>query len=336
MRSEPAVVLDRVSKRFGDTTAVDDISLEIRPGEFFSLLGPSGCGKTTLLRIIGGFEHPDSGRVVIQGRDVTGMTPQKRPTAMVFQNYALFPNMTVGENVAYGLRVRRVPKSERERRVEEALQRVDLATTSARPVTQLSGGQQQRVALARAVVVEPAVLLFDEPLSNLDVALREQTRRELKILQQRLGTTSLYVTHDQQEALALSDRIGVMRAGKLVQVGSPEILYRDPETAYVAEFLGGSNIIRDPGLCSVLAGEDRRRGHVLAVRPEHLRPSEEGGVEARTVSRQFLGTVSEWWLDANGVTFRAWLDPSVMPADSLRIKALTTRWVVDDLNESDR
>jgi ABC-type Fe3+/spermidine/putrescine transport system ATPase subunit len=325
-----------VSKRFGDTTAVDDISLEIRPGEFFSLLGPSGCGKTTLLRIIGGFEHPDSGSVVIQGRNVTGITPQKRPTAMVFQNYALFPNMTVGENVAYGLRVRRVAKTERERRVQEALHRVDLAASSSRPVTQLSGGQQQRVALARAVVVEPAVLLFDEPLSNLDVALREQTRRELKILQQRLGTTSLYVTHDQQEALALSDRIGVMRAGKLVQLGSPETLYREPETAYVAEFLGGSNIIRDPGLCRMLAGADPPSGHVLAVRPEHLRPSDGTGVEARTISRQFLGTVAEWWLEARGVTFRAWLDPSISPAESLRMLALTTRWVVDDLNESDR
>jgi len=325
-----------VSKRFGDTTAVDDISLEIHSGEFFSLLGPSGCGKTTLLRIIGGFEHPDSGRVVIQGRDVTGVTPQKRPTAMVFQNYALFPNMTVGENVAYGLRVRRVPKPEREQRVAEALHRVDLSTTSLRPVTQLSGGQQQRVALARAVVVEPALLLFDEPLSNLDVALREQTRRELKILQQHLGTTSLYVTHDQQEALALSDRIGVMRSGKLVQVGTPETLYREPDTAYVAEFLGGSNIIRDPGLCGLLAGIEQRPGHVLAVRPEHLRPAGKGGLEARTLSRQFLGTVAEWWLEANGTTFRAWLDPSVEPAESLRLKALTTRWVVDDLNDSDR
>ena len=327
--SEPAVRLEAVSKQFGSTVAVDRVALEVMPGEFFSLLGPSGCGKTTLLRIVGGFESPDDGRVLIAGRDVTGATPQARPTAMVFQNYALFPSMTVGENVAYGLRVRKVPKGERKRRVAEALKRVDLELLEERPVTQLSGGQQQRVALARAVAVEPKVLLFDEPLSNLDVALREQTRRELKVLQKRLGTTSLYVTHDQQEALALSDRIAVMRKGRLVQVGVPEELYEAPETAYVAEFLGGSNIVRDPVLARRLAGQDAPAGKVLAVRPENVRPSDDG-LEAKVLSRQFLGTMAEWWIELHGATIRAWLQPSVAASDTLRITATKTRWVRDD------
>ena len=327
--SKPTIHLKAVSKHFGSTIAVDKVSLEVRPGEFFSLLGPSGCGKTTLLRVVGGFESPDEGRVLIAGRDVTEVTPQGRPTAMVFQNYALFPNMTVGENVAYGLRVRKVPKDKRRTRVAEALKRVDLDLLEDRPVTQLSGGQQQRVALARAVAVEPKVLLFDEPLSNLDVALREQTRRELKVLQKRLGTTSLYVTHDQQEALALSDRIGVMRKGRLVQVGRPEELYEEPETAYVAEFLGGSNIIRDDALARRLSGSAPPEGDVLAVRPESLRPSNDG-VEARVISRQFLGTLAEWWLEIDGVPIRAWLEPAVPPAETIRIAANWTRWVRDD------
>ncbi|MEX0600646.1 MAG: ABC transporter ATP-binding protein [Rhodothermales bacterium] len=326
---EAGVTLDGVTKRFGSIVAVDDVSVEIQPGEFFSLLGPSGCGKTTLLRIVGGFERPDAGSVHIAGRDVTGMNPQRRPTAMVFQSYALFPNMTVGENVAYGLRVRKVDASTRRRRVEEALRRVELEALVERPVTALSGGQQQRVALARAVAVEPDVLLFDEPLSNLDVTLREQTRRELKVLQHRLGTTSLYVTHDQQEALALSDRIAVMKAGRLIQVGPPEQLYREPETAYVAEFLGGSNIVRDRRLASRLAGGDPPPGRVLAVRPEHFEVSS-NGVEAQVVSRQFLGTLAEWWVEVDGLSLRAWLDPGEASVDRIRLAATSVRWVRDD------
>src|SRR5690606_23446329 len=225
--------------------AVRDVSLAIPRGCFFSLLGPSGCGKTTLLRMVAGFEAPDAGRIAIGGRDVTAAPPQARPTAMVFQNYALFPTMTVGENVAYGLEVRKWKRPRIRERVAEALGRVDLGGLEAKPVGRLSGGQQQRVALARALAVEPDVLLFDEPLSNLDLKLREETRRELKALQQELGTTSLYVTHDQQEALALSDLIAVMRAGEIVEVGPPETLYIAPETAFVARFLGGSNVIED-------------------------------------------------------------------------------------------
>ena len=326
---EAAVFLDGVTKRFGDTVAVDAVSLRVEPGEFFSLLGPSGCGKTTLLRTIAGFESPDSGRVHIRGRDVTTTTPQRRPTAMVFQSYALFPNMTVGQNVEYGLKVRKVPREERRSRIVDALARVDMDSLVDRPVTQLSGGQQQRVAVARAVAVEPDVLLFDEPLSNLDVALREQTRRELKVLQQRLGVTSIYVTHDQQEALALSDRIAVMRAGRIVQVGVPEQLYRQPESAYVAEFLGGSNIIRDERLVEGFVGKPPRDGSLLVVRPEHIVPTETGGVEARVVSRQFLGTVAEWWFDVEGTTLRGFLDPDVKRSETLRITASEHRWVDD-------
>ena len=347
---ESAVALEGISKRYGSVVAVDEVSIEIRSGEFFSLLGPSGCGKTTLLRIVGGFEQPDAGRVRIGGRDVTTLTPQRRPTSMVFQNYALFPNMTVGGNVAYGLRVRRVRAVQRRKRAREALRRVDMEDLMDRPVTALSGGQQQRVALARAVAVEPAVLLFDEPLSNLDVALREQTRRELKELQHKLGTTSLYVTHDQQEALALSDRIAVMRKGRLVQVGTPEELYREPETSFVAEFLGGSNIIRDGRLASRLVGEEPPAGCVLALRPEHVRVSGEGiellgkgveasgkgsrvlgeGVEARVIDRQFLGTMTEWWVDMEGYRLRVWLDPRQVLAESVRLGATVVRWVRDD------
>ena len=331
--AESAVTLEGVTKRYGATLAVDDVSLQVRPGEFFSLLGPSGCGKTTLLRIVGGFERPDAGVVRMAGRDMTAAPSRRRPTAMVFQNYALFPNMTVGENVAYGLRVRKTPLAERRKRVREALRRVEMQTLEDRPVTALSGGQQQRVALARAVAVEPDVLLFDEPLSNLDIALREQTRRELKALQDILGITSIYVTHDQQEALALSDRIGVMRAGRLVQSGEPERLYREPQTAYVAEFLGGSNIVRDPRLAARLAPrETPPPGCVLAIRPEHFEasPKASGGVEARLVSRQFLGAITEWWVEMDGHRLRAWMDPQTPPSDTVILRPSSVRWVRDD------
>ena len=325
-----SIRLEGVTKRYGELVAVDDVSLDVRPGEFFSLLGPSGCGKTTLLRIVAGFERPDVGRVYAGERDITNAPPQRRPTAMVFQNYALFPTMTVGENVAYGLRVRKVAKADVARRVREALARVDLEGMEKKPVTELSGGQQQRVALARAIAVEPDVLLFDEPLSNLDVALREGTRRELKGLQARLGVTSLYVTHDQGEALALSDRIAVMRAGRIQQVGAPEALYDEPQTAFVAGFLGGSNLIRSERLARLLTGEAPPEGRVLAVRPEHLQPTSDGPLEARLQTRQFLGTYAEWGLEADGQALRAWVDPARDPAETVRLAATRHRWVRAD------
>ncbi|MEZ4700328.1 MAG: ABC transporter ATP-binding protein [Rhodothermales bacterium] len=326
-----SVELEAIVKRFGETVAVNGISLSIAAGEFVSLLGPSGCGKTTLLRAVAGFGHPDEGRIRIGGDDVTFTAPQERPTGMVFQSYALFPSMTVGENVAYGLQVRKLDKLHVQTRVREALARVNLSGYEQRPVTQLSGGQQQRVALARALAVRPLVLLFDEPLSNLDVALREKTRSELKELQSELGTTSLYVTHDQQEALALSDRIAVMNAGRLVQVGQPETLYREPATAFVARFLGGSNIVDHPQLMTAFA-ESPRPGadQVLAVRPENLHFASTG-IEARVISRQFLGTYVEYWLEADGQRFRMWADPSVSaPAPNVTVAARNARWVADD------
>ncbi len=330
VQEEAGVSLLNITKQFGQLIAVNNVSLDIKPGEFFSLLGPSGCGKTTLLRMIAGFEQPDTGQITIAGADITHASPQQRPTAMVFQNYALFPTMTVEENVAYGLKVRKTPDTVRRQRVEEALKRVDLSGYGPKPVTQLSGGQQQRVALARALAVQPAVLLFDEPLSNLDVALREQTRRELTLLQRELGTTSIYVTHDQQEALALSDRIAVMRSGKLIQVGRPEDLYRMPETAFVARFLGGSNIVEERALATALAGEAPPSANmVLAVRPEHLVFSRDAGVAVAVKSRQFLGASVEWWLGAGeDASIRAWVNPDTAYEEGMKIKALQFRWVL--------
>ena len=294
------VRLDNVSRTFGSLKAVDHIDLDVPPGSFFSLLGPSGCGKSTTLRIISGFETPDTGSVFIGDEDVTSAQARRRPTAMVFQNYALFPHMTVGQNVAYGLKVRKLSASDVRDRVKDALRRVDLSGFSDTPVTSLSGGQQQRTALARAVAIEPEVILFDEPLSNLDVALRHQTRAELKALQNRLGLTSIYVTHDQEEAMALSDRIAVMRDGRIVQTGTPRDLYQRPDTAFVASFLGGSNVIDDASLASRLAGTDLPEGQVLSIRPEHIRMGVDGGVQAAVKAHQYLGMQTSLTLDVEG------------------------------------
>jgi ABC-type Fe3+/spermidine/putrescine transport system ATPase subunit len=333
---EVGVILDRVVKRYGAVAAVDGVSLDVPPGAFVSLLGPSGCGKTTLLRLVGGFETPDAGTVRIGEADVTHRAPQARPTAMVFQSYALFPTMTVGENVAYGLRVRRVPKATIADRVQAALRTVDLAGLDDRPVTALSGGQQQRVALARALAVEPAVLLFDESLSNLDQALRESTRVELKRIQETLGTTSLYVTHDQQEALALSDRIAVMQAGRIVEEGPPETLYAEPATAYVARFLGGANVVGG-ALASRLAGSVAPEGQALAVRPEALTATSEGegAIPARFLGRQFLGTHAEWLVEADGVPLLLWTAPEAVILERLFIRADRFRWVRDEASGTD-
>ena len=328
--TEEGIRLDAVTKRYGDLVAVNDVSLEVPRGAFFSLLGPSGCGKTTLLRMVAGFERPDAGRIEIAGQDVTIAPPQDRPTALVFQNYALFPTMTVGENVAYGLEVKKWKRPEIAERVAEALGRVDLSGIEKKPVSQLSGGQQQRVALARALAVEPDVLLFDEPLSNLDLALREETRHELKSLQRELGTTSLYVTHDQQEALALSDLIAVMRAGEVVEVGPPETLYITPETAYVARFLGGSNVIEDVALIDQLASEPQPEGYGLSVRPGELwtaDPDAPWAVPARVLGRLYLGAYTEWTVEAGGERLRMWMPPGAPIPDPLWIRASSHHWV---------
>jgi spermidine/putrescine transport system ATP-binding protein len=240
----PVVRVDRLTKYFGAVTAVDDVSLQIREGEFFSLLGPSGCGKSTTLRMVAGFEEPDRGSVFIQGADVTGMLANKRNTNMVFQNYELFPHMTVFDNVSYGLKIKRVAKSEARRRTQAMLETVGVGGLGTRKASQLSGGQQQRVALARALVNEPAVLLLDEPLSALDAKLRKRMQLELKAIQGSLGTAFIYVTHDQEEALLMSDRIGIMNQGELLQVGTPREIYESPGNPFVADFVGSLNDFR--------------------------------------------------------------------------------------------
>jgi ABC-type Fe3+/spermidine/putrescine transport system ATPase subunit len=230
-----------ITRQFGARRAVDGVDLMIRPGEFFSLLGPSGSGKSTLLRIAAGLEHPDAGRVMLGDRDITGLPPQQRGIGLVFQNYALFPQMTVAENVSFGLRLRKIPPHEIATRTDEALARVALVERKHAHVASLSGGEQQRVAVARALVIEPDILLFDEPLSNLDVTLRQRTRAEIRTLQKRTRITTLYVTHDQAEALSISDRVAVIHEGKVEQVGLPSELYFEPATAFVAGFLGWEN-----------------------------------------------------------------------------------------------
>lgn len=235
--------LDRITRRFGEVTAVDGLSLTLEKGEFLTLLGPSGCGKTTALRMIAGFEAPDGGKIYFRGEEITRLTPQRRGFGMVFQNYALFPHLNVFENVAFGLRARGASADRIADRVRASLDVVDLAGYALRAVQELSGGQQQRVALARAVAIEPPLLLLDEPLSNLDQALRIRTRTELRALVKELEITAVFVTHDQEEAFDLADRIAVMRSGKLHQVGTPQALYEDPADRFVAEFVGRANTL---------------------------------------------------------------------------------------------
>ena len=236
------VRLEKVTKRFGDVTAVSNLDLNVEQGRFLTLLGPSGCGKTTLLRSIAGFEEPDSGRIYIGGRDVTDLPAHKRPSNMVFQRYALFPHLTVFENVAFGLMVKKLSTQEIDKRVEKMLALVQLEGYGRRQINQLSGGQAQRVALARALVNEPEVLLLDEPLGALDLKIRFQMEMELKLLHAELGITFIYVTHDQDEAMTLSDRIVIMNAGQIVQDGAPEDIYSNPASAFVADFIGHSNL----------------------------------------------------------------------------------------------
>jgi putative spermidine/putrescine transport system ATP-binding protein len=257
------VSLIGVSKHYGEVVAVESLDLEVKRGEFFTLLGPSGSGKTTTLRMIAGFEEPDTGRVELAGRDVTGLPPYDRSVNTVFQDYALFPHMSVGENVAYGLRVKGVGKEERRRRASQALATVRLAGYEARKPNQLSGGQQQRVALARAIVNEPRVLLLDEPLGALDLKLREQMQVELKGIQGQVGITFIYVTHDQEEALTMSDRIAVFNEGRIEQVGVPTEIYEKPDNAFVAGFVGVSNLLE-------------RDGRQFTVRPEKISMIENG------------------------------------------------------------
>jgi len=260
------VRLAGIVRRFGDVTAVDAIDLEVRDGEFFSMLGPSGSGKTTTLRMIAGFETPDAGRIELHGRDVTGIPPYDRDVNTVFQDYALFPHMTVAENIGYGLQVRKVPKVERTRRVADALAMVQLGAFGERKPSQLSGGQRQRVALARALVNRPAVLLLDEPLGALDLKLRQEMQIELKAIQQEVGITFIYVTHDQEEALTMSDRLAVFNHGRIEQLGTPADVYERPATPFVAGFVGTSNLIAGEVARAVIGGDG-----TYTVRPEKIR-----------------------------------------------------------------
>ena len=274
-----SVRLEQISKVFKDTVAVDDVSLTIEEGEFFSLLGPSGCGKTTTLRMIGGFEDPTSGRIHLGGRDVTAEPPFKRNVNTVFQSYALFPHLNVFENVAYGLKRKKVASAEIKTRVEDMLGLVDLPGYGERKTTQLSGGQQQRVALARALVNRPEVLLLDEPLGALDLKLRKQMQIELKRIQSEVGITFIYVTHDQEEAMTMSDRIVLMNAGRMEQIGPPQEVYEFPATEFVAGFLGASNLLDGEveGIDGARAKVRLRAGEVVKVPAERL-PERSGAV----------------------------------------------------------
>jgi putative spermidine/putrescine transport system ATP-binding protein len=277
----PAVALRGLVKQFDDVRAVDGVDLDIAQGEFFSMLGPSGSGKTTVLRLIGGFEKPSEGSIRLDGTDVTALAPFERNLTTVFQDYALFPHMSVLDNVAYGLRVRKVAKGERRERAAEALRTVALHGMEARRPAQLSGGQRQRVALARALVVDPAVLLLDEPLGALDLKLREQMQVELKQIQRRVGITFVFVTHDQEEALTMSDRVAVFDQGRIQQVGTPQEVYERPASRFVAGFVGTSNLLTGPAARALL-GEDG----TFTVRPEHLLLGGTGELNA-------AGTVAE-------------------------------------------
>ena len=307
-----AVELEGVNVTFGDFVAVKDANLTIEPGEFFSFLGPSGCGKTTLLRTISGFIEPTRGSVRIAGQDMKGIGPNKRPTALIFQNLALFPMMSVADNIGYGLRVRGVPRHERDEKVKNLLIQVALTEHGSKQVSELSGGQKQRVAIARALAVEPSVLLLDEPLSALDLKLRQHMRTELRAIQKRVGITFIYITHDQGEALTMSDRIAVMNAGVIEQVGGGRTVYAEPRTPFVASFVGENNAIRGrvttaaDGMASIDTSLGSLRGRnpvglgqgeeaLLFVRPEALKLRANGstvGFEGEAIDVAYEGSVT--------------------------------------------
>ncbi|MDO5111784.1 MAG: ABC transporter ATP-binding protein [Clostridia bacterium] len=267
-----SIVLENISHKYGDTYALQNVSLEIKHGELFTLLGPSGCGKTTMLRIIAGFLQPTAGSVIIDGEDITRQPPEKRGMGVVFQNYALFPNMTVEENIAYGLRLQKLDKAEIEKRCDRFLALTGMEDYRSRKIDALSGGQQQRVAIARALIISPRMLLLDEPMSNLDVALRARMRQELQDIQRQTGVTTLFITHDQQEALGISQRIAVMDHGTVQQVGSPRQIYDHPENEFVAQFVGTINRLSPADAADL--GLDAQASRL--VRPEQLVLSGEG------------------------------------------------------------
>ena len=350
MTEAPAIALRVVgaTRRFGATLALGGVDLDVRKGEMLTLLGPSGSGKTTLLKVIAGFEMPDEGEVFLAGRNVTLAPPARRDVGMVFQNYALFPHMTVAQNIAFPLEMRKVPRAERERRVADALALVDLPAHGGRLPRELSGGQQQRVALARAVVFGPSLLLLDEPFGALDRKLREQMQLEVRRLQRRLELTAVFVTHDQEEALILSDRIAVMEAGRLSQLGSPQEIYRRPANRFVADFIGESNLFRarvvaggyaelESGLRIPLPDGAPGPGSDigLLLRPERPKRAADGNAlfDGRIVEIVYLGETVKYRIeDAGGVQLivrwpYAGREPPLAHGDALRVG-----WDRDDLH----
>jgi spermidine/putrescine transport system ATP-binding protein len=351
----PVISLERVGRRFGDVIAVHDISFEIRRGEFFSMLGPSGCGKTTLLRMIAGFEDVTSGVLRLEGKDVAGVPPYRRAVNTVFQNYALFPHLSVFDNVAFGPRIRTQQAGEIDRRVREMLDIVRLGDFASRKPSQLSGGQRQRVALARALVNDPSALLLDEPLSALDLELRRQMQLELKRIQRDVGITFVFVTHDQEEALTMSDRIAVMRSGRLEQVGTPEAIYETPASAFVARFIGSANLIpvtveKTANGRATLCLPGGRRGEVptggrsfeagtpalLMIRPERLElaasepPPELLGLPVTCTDMVFQGAMRRCALrDPSGGELIDYLETSRQAPDVVPGAALWVSWQPD-------
>jgi putative spermidine/putrescine transport system ATP-binding protein len=322
-----AIEFRGVTRSYGALRAVDALSLTIHAGEFFSMLGPSGSGKTTCLRLIAGFELPDAGSVLLGGRDVSRVPPFERNVNTVFQDYALFPHLSVLENVAYGPRVRGVPRARREAKALEMLSLVQLESLGERRPAQLSGGQRQRVALARALINEPAVLLLDEPLGALDLKLREQMQGELRALQRRLGITFVYVTHDQGEALSMSDRVAVFNAGRIEQLSTPQQLYRQPRTAFVARFVGGANVIK-AGLAGQLTGAARpfalRAEDVNLAAADAATPGGHLAVDAEVLDVQYHGASNRWLLRLPGDTRLVATRPAAeiaLAAPGMRVKA---------------
>jgi putative spermidine/putrescine transport system ATP-binding protein len=332
-----AIELEAVGRSFGQVHAVSGISLAIADGEFFSMLGPSGSGKTTCLRLIAGFDFPTSGRVLLHGRDASDCPPYERDVNTVFQDYALFPHLSVLENVAYGLRMRGVPREERRKLARVALEQVALEGLGERRPSQLSGGQRQRVALARALVNEPRVLLLDEPLGALDLKLREQMQIELKSLQRKLGITFVYVTHDQGEALSMSDRVAVFNKGRLEQVDAPRLLYERPRSVFVAGFVGTANIL-SAELARPFTGNDRP----VAIRPEQLRLGAplNGQLAARgkVIDIQFHGATSRFAVQAEATTFSVSLanssaaDPGSRPELGAEVQVCWSREAMVELD----
>jgi putative spermidine/putrescine transport system ATP-binding protein len=330
-----AIEFRGVTRAYGALRAVDDLSMQIQPGEFFAMLGPSGSGKTTCLRLIAGFERPDAGQILLEGQDVSSIPPNKRSVNTVFQDYALFPHLNVLDNVSYGPRVRGVAKQQRHAKAREMLALVQLESLALRLPAQLSGGQRQRVALARALINEPRVLLLDEPLGALDLKLREEMQLELKALQRRLGITFVYVTHDQGEALSMSDRVAVFNAGRIEQLSTPQELYSRPRTAFVARFVGGANVIT-AALATRLLGEP----HAFALRAEDINVLPGGAtspaglmtLDAELIDVQYHGATSRWQLRmADGTLLCATRGADAPPLSQTPGGRVRLAWKRDDI-----